>query len=143
MAETRARALLLDTHVWLWLMAGDEPLRSSPALRAIEAAIEPRALRVSVISVWEVGMLEAQDRIGLPVGCEAWTRQALNAPGISLAPLTPQVALASSRLPGTIHGDPADRILVATARSLGATIVTRDRRILDYAAGGHVTAMAV
>jgi len=135
--------LLLDTHVWIWLMAGDEPLRSSPALDAIEAAIKPRALRVSVISVWEVGMLEAQDRIGLPGGCEAWTRQALSAPGISLAPLTPQVALASSRLPGSIHGDPADRILVATAHSLGATLVTRDRRILDYSAAGHIATLAV
>jgi PIN domain nuclease of toxin-antitoxin system len=88
-------------------------------------------------------MLEAQDRIGLPGGCEAWTRQALSAPGISLAPLTPQVALASSRLPGSIHGDPADRILVATAHSLGATLVTRDRRILDYSAAGHIATLAV
>lgn len=143
MAETRTPLFLLDTHVWIWLMSGDQTLRSSAALPAIEAAIEVRALRVSVISVWEVGMLDSQDRIGLPNGCEAWTRQALSAPGISLAPLTPQVALASSRLPGIIHGDPADRILVATARSLDATLITRDRRILEYSAAGHVSAMPV
>lgn len=80
MTETR-RLLLLDTHVWIWLMSGDETLRSSRALPEIENAIQSRTLRVSVISVWEVGMLEAQNRIGLPSGCEAWTRQALSAPG--------------------------------------------------------------
>lgn len=134
---------LLDTHVWIWLMAGEEPLRSSPTRLAIEAAVPRNGLRVSIISVWEVGMLDARGRVGFPGGCEAWTRQALSAPGISLAPLTPQVALASSRLPGEIHGDPADRIVVATARALGATVVTRDRRILEYAGGGHVAALAV
>ena len=143
MSEQRPPLFLLDTHVWIWLLAGEEPLRSSPARVTLETAVEPAALRVSIISVWEVGMLEAGGRVGFPGGCEAWTRQALSAPGISLAPLTPQVALASSNLPGEIHGDPADRILVATARALGATIATRDRRILDYAAAGHVSALAV
>ncbi|HCV25099.1 MAG TPA: PIN domain nuclease, partial [Candidatus Latescibacteria bacterium] len=70
-------------------------------------------------------------------------RQALSSPGLSLAPLTPDIALASSRLPGEIHGDPADRMLIATARSLGATLVTRDRRILEYSQAGHVTTLAV
>lgn len=143
MSEPRPLPYLLDTHVWIWLMAGEEPLRSSPARAALEAATEPGALRVSIISVWEVGMLEAHNRIGLPGGCEAWTRQALAAPEIALAPLTAQIALASSRLPGEIHGDPADRIIVATARALGATLVTGDRRLLDYARAGHLAALAV
>jgi len=134
---------LLDTHVWVWLMADQEPLSSSPVRAALESAIEPSCLRVSVISVWEVGMLEAHGRLGFTQGCEAWTRQALAAPGISLASLTPRIALDSTRLPGTIHGDPADRILAATARALGATLVTRDRRLLDYAAAGHLTALGV
>ena len=134
---------LLDTHVWIWLMAGQEPLRSSPARATLEAAVPGGGLRVSILSVWEVGMLEAKGRLGLPGGCEAWTRAALAAPGIQLAQLTPQVAVDSSRLPGDLHGDPADRILVATARALGAHLVTRDRQILDYAAGGHVAALAV
>ena len=134
---------LLDTHVWLWLMAGQEPLASSPARATLAAGATRRARRVSVISAWEVGMLEAKGRIGLPGGCDAWTRQALAAPGLSLAPLTPQIAIASSRLPGTFHGDPADRILAATARALDAHIVTRDRRILDYAGDGHVSVIAV
>jgi PIN domain nuclease of toxin-antitoxin system len=78
MSDPRAAPYLLDTHVWIWLMAGEEPLRSSPALAALQAATEP-----------------------------------------------------------------ADRIIAATARALGATLVTRDRRLLDYAAAGHVAALAV
>ncbi|MED5413354.1 MAG: type II toxin-antitoxin system VapC family toxin [Candidatus Latescibacterota bacterium] len=142
MAERRT-AYLLDTHIWIWWMIGADPLRSSPARERIARAIDEESARVSVISVWEVGMLEAHKRISLTVDVETWTRQALSSPGLSLAPLTPDIALASSRLPGEIHGDPADRMLIATARSLGATLVTRDRRILEYSQAGHVTTLAV
>ncbi|MBD05511.1 MAG: PIN domain nuclease [Gemmatimonadetes bacterium] len=142
MAERRT-AYLLDTHIWIWWMIGADPLRSSPARERIARAIDEESARVSVISLWEVGMLEAHKRISLTVDVETWTRQALSSPGLSLAPLTPDIALASSRLPGEIHGDPADRMLIATARSLGATLVTRDRRILEYSQAGHVTTLAV
>jgi PIN domain nuclease of toxin-antitoxin system len=139
----RPTTYLLDTHIWIWWMTGADPLRSAPAREVIAGAIDVGAARVSVISVWEVGMLEAHNRIAFTVGIDAWTRQALSTPGLSLAPLTPDVALASSRLPGEMHGDPADRILIATARSLGATLVTRDRRILQYSQAGHVATLAV
>ena len=142
MAERRT-AYLLDTHIWIWWMIGADPLRSSPARERIARAIDEESARVSVISVWEVGMLEAHKRISLTVDVETWTRQALSSPGLSLAPLTPDIALASSRLPGEIHGDPADRMLIATARSFGATLVTRDHRILEYSQAGHVTTLAV
>ena len=142
MAERRT-AYLLDTHIWIWWMIGADPLRSSTARERIARAIDEESARVSVISLWEVGMLEAHKRISLTVDVETWTRQALSSPGLSLAPLTPDIALASSHLPGEIHGDPADRMLIATARSLGATLVTRDRRILEYSQAGHVTTLAV
>ncbi|MEC9380578.1 MAG: type II toxin-antitoxin system VapC family toxin [Candidatus Latescibacterota bacterium] len=142
MAERRT-AYLLDTHIWIWWMIGADPLRSSPARERIARAIDEESARVSVISVWEVGMLEAHKRISLTVDVETWTRQALSSPGLSLAPLTPDIALASSHLPGEIHGDPADRMLIATARSFEATLVTRDRRILEYSQAGHVTTLAV
>ena len=142
MAERRT-AYLLDTHIWIWWMIGADPLRSFPARERIARAIDEESARVSVISLWEVGMLEAHKRISLTVDVETWTRQALSSPGLSLAPLTPDIALASSRLPGEIHGDPADRMLIATARSLGATLVTRDHRILEYSQAGHVTTLAV
>ena len=88
-------------------------------------------------------MLEAKGRIRLAKDCLAWVHDALTSPGISLVPLTPEIAVESSRLPGTFHGDPADRILVATARLLGATLLTRDAKILTYGKGYRVSTMAV
>jgi PIN domain nuclease of toxin-antitoxin system len=98
-------------------------------------------LLLSVISVWELGLLEAKGRVHLDHPCEEWVREALATPGLSVAPLTPEIALASSRLPQPFHGDPADRIIVATARSLGARLVTRDSRILEYARKRQVTVL--
>jgi PIN domain nuclease of toxin-antitoxin system len=136
------KLLLLDTHVWLWLVGGSEPL-SRPVLSAVEGAARRGRIRVSAISVWEVAMLEAKGRIRLAKGCLAWTQEALAAPGTSLVPLTPEIAVESSRLPGDFHGDPADRILVATARLLGAALLTRDERILAYGKRKLVSVMSV
>lgn len=88
-------------------------------------------------------MLEAKGRIVLPLDSVGWVRQALRAPGVSLADLTPEIALESSRLPGEFHGDPADRILVATARNLQAALVTSDQPILRYAQKRYLTAVPV
>jgi len=71
----------------------------------------------------------------------AWIREALARPGVSLVPLEPEIAVASTRLPFDMHSDPADRILVATARHLGATLVTADKGLLELAKKGHVVAM--
>ncbi len=124
--------ILLDTHACIWLTIGDERLKSSKAIIPIERADKLSNLRVSAISVWEVGMLEAKGRISFSMDCLDWVKQALAAPGLSLVPLTPEIAVASSRLPGIFHGDPADRIIVATAMKLGASLVTRDSKILEY-----------
>jgi len=136
------KVLLLDTHVWLWVVGGVEPLKRS-VLSTVEGAARGGRIRVSVISVWEVAMLEAKGRIRLTKDCLAWVRDALAAPGTSLVPLSPEIAVESSRLPGTFHGDPADRILVATARLLGGTLLTRDDGILAYGKGKHVSIKAV
>jgi PIN domain nuclease of toxin-antitoxin system len=126
-------AYLLDTHIWIWLMNGDDPLKHSKALSRITLGSKQNLLKISVISIWEAGLLESRGRITLPASVHEWVRSSLTAPGISLAPLSPEIALASTRLPGHIHRDPADRILIATAQSLGAILVTRDERILHYA----------
>ena len=136
------KVLLLDTHVWLWLVGGAEPLKRT-VLSAVEGAARRGRIRVSAISVWEVAMLEAKGRIRLAKDCLAWVQEALAAPGTSLVPLTPEIAVESSRLPGDFHGDPADRILIATARLLDATLLTRDERILTYGKGKHVSVMPV
>ena len=135
--------LLLDTHTWVWVIEGDERLRNSPAMRVIEESATESALQVSAISVWEIGMLESKGRLRFAVPCLQWVLNALKAPGIRLAALTPQIAIESSRLPGSFHGDPADRIIAATARSVGATVVTRDQRLLEYAEAGHLRALAL
>ena len=134
----RIEIYLLDTHVFVWLMNGSEDLASSPCIRRLEEAASRAGIKVSAISIWEIGMLESKGRVSLPTSPAAWVERALTAPGLSLVPLTPAIALHSSRLPGNFHGDPADRIIVATARELGATLVTRDRQILDYGARHHV-----
>ena len=122
--------LLLDTHIWLWLVTGETHQLSAYSLETIIAA---KHLGVSAISVWEVGMLESKGRIQLKKSCLDWVRDALKAPRVRFLPLTPEVAVESSRLPGTLHGDPADRILVATSRLEGASLVTKDRQLQSYA----------
>ena len=83
-------------------------------------------------------MLVRKRRLNLGATTRDWATRALSQPGVRLAPLTPEIMIDSEELPGRIHGDPADRILIATTRALDATLVTRDRRILDYGAQGHV-----
>lgn len=134
------RPILLDTHVWVWLMLGDNRLGSANR-RILEKAVPDGRLRVSVISVWEVAMLEAKGRLTLAADCESWVREALAAPGVRLAELTPHIAISSTRLPGVFHGDSADRILIATARESEAAFLTADQAILQYGSEGHVHAM--
>ncbi len=136
-----ARALLLDTHVWIWLVNGDAEL-GADALAAIERAAAAGSVLISAISVWEVAMLKAKGRIVLAKPCAQWVREALSAPGLSLTPLTPEIAVESCQLPGSFHDDPADRLIVATARVADATLVTKDERIFAYGAAGHVSVLA-
>ena len=133
--------LILDTHVWIWLMEGSVRL-AVPARRRIEQAVPGEALRVCAISVWEAAMLEAKGRVLFDEDCNTWVRRALAAPGLSLFPLTPEIAIASTRLPGTLPGDPADRLIVATARCCGATVITADGAILAYGKAGHVRTLS-
>lgn len=130
--------LVLDTHVWLWVVEGDAAALSTGAIEAIGESSRSGGVLVSAISVWEVAMLEAKGRISLTRPVDEWVRAALRAPGVRLLPLSPDIAIDSTRLPGTSHGDPADRMLMASARVAGARLVTCDGAILDYAAGGHL-----
>lgn len=131
--------LVLDTHVWIWLINGNVERLSAEFIETLEQDNPGVNLGVSAISVWEVGMLEAKGRIRLNNICLDWVREALNAPGVQLLPLTPEIAVESSRLPGELHGDPADRILAATARILGGTLVTQDRRLIDYGEQAYIS----
>jgi len=130
--------LVLDTHVWIWMLEGVESELSAATIAAIEEAGGRAELVISAISIWELGMLEAKGRITLSRSIDEWVRAALTAPGILLADLTPEISLESTRLPGSPHGDPADRMIVATARVLGGTLVTCEDQILSYGAEGHL-----
>ncbi len=126
-------SVLLDTHVWIWLVTGNERLALSPALTSIMNAQEHGRVIVSTISVWEVAMLEMKGRIRLQFPMKQWIENALAAPGVQLQGVTPSIALESTRLPGEFHSDPADRMLMATARDLNIPFITADNLILAYA----------
>ena len=133
--------LLLDTHAAIWLFE-DKPLART-ATDAINAAYrDDLALLVSPITAWEIGLLISRNRIDLRATPERWFRGLLATPGIQLAALSPNILIASSFLPGKPPRDPADRIILATARDLGATLVTRDRAILAYGESGQVSTLA-
>jgi len=139
----KADRLLLDTHVWLWLALGIAGTIKAPLRAAIERAGKSATLFVSILSVWEIAMLEKKGRVTLPMGVQEWIERALARPELILLGWSdPRTAIDSCRLPGEFHADPADRLLVATARAENAALVTRDRKILDYAALGHVRALA-
>jgi PIN domain nuclease of toxin-antitoxin system len=134
-------ALLLDTCAMIWI-ATDSPVAPA-AYEAIEREVSAaRPARVSPISAWEIGMLVAGNRINLAMAPTRWFHRFVDRPDVELAELTPDILIAAWFLPGVLHRDPADRILCATAREGGYTIVTRDRKILEYAAAGHCRALA-
>jgi len=133
--------LLLDTHVWVWAQLGLIQLLSRAALQAIRSAESEGNLRISVISIWELAMLEKKGRIALPMNIRTWVDQALSKPGISVTPLTPEIMIESVHLPGEVHGDPADRMLAATARVLAATLITQDAQLIRYSKLRHVRAL--
>ena len=123
--------IVLDTHIWVWWVDGSARLTRSQVrhLRAGEAT----GLGVSVISCWEVAKLVEIGRLALSCPVKDWVEQALTYPGVRLLDLTPQIAVESTQLPGTFHRDPADQIIVATARLYDCPLLTADDRILKYA----------
>jgi PIN domain nuclease of toxin-antitoxin system len=131
------RPLLIDTHYWLWLAGGDKERLTSRVVSLLQNAADHESLLVSAISVWEIAMLDAKGRIQLFKTCTQWVDEALAISGLTLAPLSPAIAIESNQLPGEFHGDPADRIIVATARVLGARLLTNDRNIRAYCNAGH------
>jgi PIN domain nuclease of toxin-antitoxin system len=133
---------LLDTHVWFWLVRGRDGRLTANTVARLEQAARGAPLGVSVISVWEIALLASKGRIGLGMPVHEWVDTALNRPGFTLADLEPAIAVESCNLPGEFHADPADRLLVATARLKNMVIVTRDNRILKYGRQGHVRALA-
>jgi PIN domain nuclease of toxin-antitoxin system len=122
---------LLDTHAWVWWLTQDRRL-SRRANTAIAAAATKRDLWISLISVWEVAKKVEKQQIVLDRPLETWVDEAVTADGLGVWELTRPILVQSCELPQPFHGDPADQILVATARRHGAVLVTKDRRLRRY-----------
>ncbi|PKL38571.1 MAG: PIN domain nuclease [Spirochaetae bacterium HGW-Spirochaetae-1] len=130
--------IVLDTHVLIWLVNGDERIRKSGFLSYINKALKDHSIIIPAICMWEIAMLVSKERISLSENTLDWIRNVTAAPGISIHPLSPEVAYESTVLPGDFHGDPADRMIVATARVLDATLLTFDEQKIKYGENGFV-----
>ena len=120
--------IILDTHAWIWWTNESKPLPKATRL-LIE---QSERIGIPAICCWEVAMLVAKERIGLNMDVEVWIDLALQRPSVELLPLTPEIAVLSTRLPGAFHGDPADRLIVANSLAHNAPLITRDEKITDW-----------
>jgi len=134
---------LLDTHIWIWLIQADRDKLKRSALDEGQELHDERRLSVSAISVWEVANLAVAGRVTLSAPLDRWLDITMSDPAVDLLPLSPNILAEATRLPGTIHRDPADRMLVATARHHNLTLLTRDDDILNYAKQGHLKARKI
>jgi len=128
--------IVLDTHIWIW-WANEAPELSNGHRDVIEQNV-PNGLGVSVVSCWEVAKLVEKGRLKLSQPVNEWISGALDLPGVVLLPLTPEIAIESTQLPSPMHTDPADQMIVATARITQMPLLTADRRLIGYP---HVTTL--
>jgi len=136
-----ASPVLLDTCAAIWLMS-QAPLStaSRSAIRTAQSA--NLGVYLSPFTAWEIGTLVSKGRLQLTLSPEVWFETLVALPGVRLGALTPQVLISSTALPGSPPSDPADRIIAATARLFGYRVITRDSKLLDYAAQGHMLVTA-
>lgn len=125
------KRVLVDTHIWIWYLNGESTL-STRIKKLIDASAINHELHVSAITVWEIAMLASKKKITLNTSCQAWIDKSLSLPGVLLIPLSPEIAIESCYLPGEFHGDPADRMLVASARIENLCLISRDTKIIAY-----------
>jgi PIN domain nuclease of toxin-antitoxin system len=122
--------LLLDTHTWIWAISAEKQLSAKAKKLIKKTPANQRA--IASISIWEFAMLCSRGSIHVKVTPEQWLDNAVHKTGIQVFDLSAQVALESCNLPGKFHKDPADRIIVATARIHNMNLVTKDQKIIDY-----------
>lgn len=123
--------IVLDTHVLLWWV-NDPTTLSKPAKKAIDAAMKSRSVHVSCISSWEIALLVERGRLRLALDVRDWLCRCEALPFLNFVPVDSAIAVESVRLPDFLHADPADRIIAATALSLGAALVTKDDKLRNY-----------
>lgn len=123
--------IVLDTHILLWWV-NDPTTLSKPAKKAIDAAVKSRAVHVSCISSWEIALLVERGRLRLALDVRDWLCRCEALPFLTFVAVSNAIAVESVRLPDFPHADPADRIIAATALSLGAALVTKDDKLRNY-----------
>jgi PIN domain nuclease of toxin-antitoxin system len=131
---------LLDTHVWLWAQRSELDKFDAELRLELEQHQRQRQVYVSAISILEIARLVALQQYGLTSSIDDFVAEATSDGGLVLIDLTPRILIESTRLPGDLHRDPSDRILVATAREHNLTLITRDKQLLRYAKQGHLNA---
>ena len=131
-SSNEPKIILLDTHVWLWYASGVSQGISRNLRTLIEKLTPNSAVKLSAISLWEIGILVMKDKITLIPSVKEWVYKALGDTRVSVEDIHTDIALESTLLPRELRGDPADRIIIATAKHLGATLITRDKEILSY-----------
>lgn len=129
--------ILLDTHVLLWL-ANDDARLGEQARIVIKEAAASRAIVISAISFWEIGLLIEKQRISMPLPLADFAALVSTTKGIRVTPVNSRIAVESGSLPAGLHGDPGDRLIAATARVLACSLLTSDTKLLEYSALGHV-----
>jgi PIN domain nuclease of toxin-antitoxin system len=135
-----AQPVLLDTCAAIWLVNGD-PMSADSRASITAAQTENLGVYVSPMTAWEVATLVAKNRLQLALSPEAWFEALLGLVGVRLAAMPPRVLIASTTLPGAPPKDPVDRIIAATGRTFGYSIVTRDGELMLYARAGHIVAV--
>ena len=123
--------IVLDTHIWLWWISNPENLSTS-ASKAISRAVDENGIVISSISTWEIALLVDKGRLELTIDVRDWVRKTESLPFVRFVPVDNTIILRSVTLPGQFHPDPADRIITATAMTMGLPLVTRDNKIIDY-----------
>ena len=123
--------IVLDTHAWAWFVSNPE-LLSKKAKKTIERAVVDNNVFISSISAWEVALLTSKKRLLLSMEVADWIKKSEMLPFVNFIPVDNSIAVKSVNLPQPFHSDPADRIIIATAISLGASLITKDERILKY-----------
>lgn len=128
--------ILLDTHTWIWSHSATNLLSDDVKKRIKKALTDQRS--IASISIWEFAMMVVKGRINVKIDPKLWLDNAIKNSGLKVIELSPEIAIESCNLPGDFHKDPADQIIVATARIHNLTLLTKDRKILQYR---HVNAL--
>ncbi len=123
--------IVLDTHTWIWFISNPE-LLSKRAEKSADTAMNAKEIFISSISAWEIALLVEKGRLKLTMDVTDWISQSERLPFFRFIPVDNSIALKAVNLPQPLHSDPADRIIIATAKAIGAPLVTKDEKILKY-----------